>query len=94
MQTQIVKGVATKVFEDNGDTVVTYHGTEVVRFNQLLVFLNTGGWKTATTKLRMNQASNQFDLGFQVFQSKHEWYVQIKGRGKFSFSRDRINFLR
>jgi hypothetical protein len=27
----------------------------------------------------MNQASNQFDLGFGVYQRKNQWYVDWKG---------------
>lgn len=33
---------------------------------------------TNTTKLRMNQAANQFGLGFGVYQKNHAWFVVIK----------------
>jgi len=27
----------------------------------------------------MNQASNEYDLGYQVFQKKGKWFVDFKG---------------
>lgn len=56
-------------------THIQYHQTVVVSFSQTCVILRTGGWKTATTKLRMNQASRQFNLGYEVSQRKGTWYV-------------------
>lgn len=48
----------TKVFtDDEGYTNVVYHETAVVKFNAEKIILNSGGWRTNTTKLRMNQAS-------------------------------------
>ena len=43
------------------------------------IVLNTGGYFTATTKTRMNQASRQFNLGFLVFQEDFKWYVDVDG---------------
>ena len=60
---------------DYGDTVVQYHNTQVVRFNTDEIVLDSGGWHTVTTKLRMNQASYQFELGFYVHQRQFEWFV-------------------
>ena len=59
-------------------TVVRYHKTPVVAFDAYEILLNTGGWRTATTKTRMNQASNVFGLGFTVFQKNYYWYVGFK----------------
>jgi len=74
-QTRLVRGRATLVFQDGQDTVVQYHDTEVVRFSKNRIVLDSGGWRTSTTKARMNQAANQYDLPFQVFQKRHEWFV-------------------
>tara|TARA_Y100000590_G_scaffold455334_1_gene603794 strand:+ start:8051 stop:8578 length:528 start_codon:yes stop_codon:yes gene_type:complete len=62
------------------DTIITYHNTDVIRFNRLEIELNTGGWTTNTTKKRMNQTSEQFNLGFRVFQKNWEWFVVYEGR--------------
>ncbi len=63
----------------SGFTYVTYHSTDVVTFDDKHIRLRTGGWHTATTRLRMNQASNQFGLSFRVFQKDWTWYVTYKG---------------
>ncbi len=63
----------------NGETIITFHWTEVVKFNDKTITLNSNGWKTNTTKNRMNQTSNQFDLGFIVTQKDFSWYVTFKG---------------
>ena len=59
---------------------VRYHQTDVVKFNHEKIILNSGGWNTFTTKTRMNQASNQFGLGYYVYQRDFDWYVDYNGR--------------
>jgi hypothetical protein len=59
---------------------ITYHNTVVVAFDNKKIMLNTGGWKTPTTKLRMNQAANQFGLDYRVYQENFQWYADFKGR--------------
>lgn len=66
---------ATYVRTENGTTFVRYHATDVVAFNGKRIVLNSGGWRTQTTKTRMNQASAQFELGYHVRQENGEWYV-------------------
>ena len=48
----------TRVQRMQGDVIsIVYHGTEVVSVTrQGTVFLNTGGWPTVTTKVRMEEA--------------------------------------
>jgi len=70
----------TTVAHVNGALVVTYHETPVVTVTREMITLDTGGFETATTKTRMNQASNQFDLGFKVFQKNFNWFVKFKDR--------------
>ena len=38
-------------------------------------------WHTPTTKLRMNQVSGQYDLGFHVYQKYGSWWVEPKNGG-------------
>lgn len=73
-----VSGRATSVYKKGAFFCVRYHNTEVVKFTPKTIILNTGGFKTNTTKTRMNQASNQFKLGYNVFQKNYKWYVQFK----------------
>ena len=72
----------TAIFMCDGWQCVVYAETIIVRWNDDTILLNTGGWKSVTTKRKMNQASAQFGLGFSVFQRKrndtwYAWYVQI-----------------
>ena len=66
---------ATKIYVEGYYTVVKYHDTEVVKFNEEEIILDNGGYKTPTTKTRMNQASSEFNLDYHVWQSKGEWFV-------------------
>ena len=70
---------ATSIRVENGKTFVRYHDTDVVTFDSKSIVLNTGGWRSFTTKARMNQASNQFDLGYSIYQCRGEWYVARLG---------------
>lgn len=79
-QTMRVSGVATAIGNDGGVNYVQYHQTKVVEWTRHYVRLNSNGWRTATTKLRMNQASNQFNLGFKVVQQKGNWFVFVSDK--------------
>ena len=78
-QSQIGKTATTIHTTEQGQTQVIYHSTPVVSFNHKLIILNHGGWMTNTTRTRMNQASNQFNLGYTVFQKDWNWYVKYGG---------------
>jgi hypothetical protein len=94
-QMQQVRGRATSVATDPhaGYTVVTYHATPVVKFNEYEIILNTGGWKTYTTKTRMNQASHQYNLGYSVNQYKGKWVVDYKEQ-EMPFEGDSVTLKR
>lgn len=80
-QTSKIGKTATKVIKDNDGLIrVRYHNTDVVTVSPNgSIALDSGGWWTATTKLRMNQASNQLNLGFSVYQEKVNWFVTFEG---------------
>ena len=82
--------VATSVYKEYGYTCIRYHSTEVVRFNERYILLNSNGWTTATTKLRMNQAAHQFDLGFYVYQTDYVWRVVLPDGSDVRFEDDLI----
>ena len=78
--------VATSILtDDDGMTKIIYHSTPVVKFNDKRIILNSGGWRTSTTKIRMNQAANQFKLGFSVHQKKYDWFVSFDGDDAIPF---------
>lgn len=85
-QTQQVRGVATKIVRPDPHTIrVLYHDTCVAQLTTHAdgtreVRLNHGGWKTATTKARMNQFANEFCGGaFSVGQKRGEWFLYFHG---------------
>lgn len=82
-QEQIFRGVARRIAINptTGTRNYFYHDTPVVGvFSNGEIMLNSGGYRTRTTKLAMNQASNQDNLGFQVYQRKSHWYVSWRGQ--------------
>lgn len=83
----------TSVFTENSITKVCYHNTIVVSFDYNKIKLNTGGWFSNTTKTRMNQTSNQFGLGFRVYQKNYDWYVEYNNK-IYSFEQNQIEFKR
>jgi len=66
---------------------VDYHGTRIVEFDSDTITLCAGGWKSATTKRRMNQASESFGLGYRVYQEDYRWWVEYRG-DTYVFDRD------
>jgi hypothetical protein len=70
----------TKIGTVEGQIAITYWGTHVVKFDHEKIVLNSNGYRTATTKTRMNQAANQFGLNFSVFQKKGAWFVDFGGK--------------
>tara|TARA_B110000902_G_C14210791_1_gene551284 strand:+ start:255 stop:545 length:291 start_codon:yes stop_codon:yes gene_type:complete len=62
--------------EIDGDKgCVIYTKTKIVEWVGNKIKLNSDGWESVTTKRKMNQASNQFNLGYSVFQKDFVWYV-------------------
>lgn len=79
---------------DGLETFVRYHDTDVVYFDSLWITLNTGGFKTATTKRRMNQSAMRFGLGFNVYQRDYRWYVDTPQGHTAEFTGERVTFPR
>lgn len=70
-----VAGVATTVKQEGEWTIVRYHWTDIVKFKPGMAVLNTGGYHTATTMTRMNQAAREFGLPFSVGRKQFAAYV-------------------
>lgn len=73
---------ATSVFTDkSGALCCVYHQTCVAKKHKNgVIELNSNGWRTATTKTRMNQFSNQHGLGYTVSQKDGLWSVSVGGK--------------
>lgn len=70
----------TQIIRQGLETIVKLYATPVVTICPEQVILNTGGWETQTTKVRMNQASNVYNLGYYVYQKQGIWYVHYNNQ--------------
>lgn len=70
----------TTIAQDNGQTVITYHSTQIVKYDDQSIVLNSGGYQTVTTKRRMNEVASTLGLGFRVYQENFDWFVVYGGR--------------
>ena len=93
-QTANVTGVKTCIQQDAGAVRVQYHDTVVARrAPDGLVTLDTGGWRTVTTRLRMNQFANEFCGGrFHVHQHKGAWEVSTHAGELIPFPGNTLTF--
>jgi len=67
----------------NGITAYRLHNTDIIRINTSNgnITLNNGGYKTSTTKNRINQFTPS---NFYLYQKNHIWYINTL-KEKFSF---------
>lgn len=92
------QGVATTVNKLEGSwgkTIVgRYQLTDVASVeNDHKIHLNTGGWFTRTTKVRMNQFANDFCGGrFSVYQKNHAWFVRLADGREIKFTGNTLDF--
>jgi hypothetical protein len=96
-RTDKLSGYKTNVIATNGRISVVYHSTVIVEATPAEITLDTGGWRTVTTKRKMNQAARQFGLGYQVEQKNFKWFVRAGDRlftldRALTFSRDHAAF--
>ena len=102
-RTNMVGKTATTVTNVNGIISTIYHNTNVIRIdtNTKEITLNSGGWRSNTTKLRINQTVNQY-LGYgcnvSVYQDDYDWFVitpagviPFEDRMKFSYAEPEVS---
>lgn len=62
------------------------HETEVVRVDPRgRVIVDHGGWKTPTTKNRINEALRALDCMARAYQRDKIWYLSVHGWGESTF---------
>ena len=54
---------------------VKLYNTTIYEVTEESYIFNTDGFKTVTTKRRMNQISEDFNLGFEIYQKNYCWFV-------------------
>ena len=72
IESRIVDYNTVEYRRENGDRVIRLHLTDIVTFRPGgKIVLNSGGWKTITTKTRMNDQIGPW----HIWQEKNEWYL-------------------
>ena len=66
----------------NGDKTIRLYATDILQFKGNKIILSSGGYKTHTTKTRINQFLE--DRGLKVYQKKGEWFID-NGEYHFKF---------
>ena len=78
-QTHTLGKKATTVTKSSAGVEVVLYSTKIVEQHGGKLILRNGGYRTNTTRTRMNQAASQFNLGYSVFQKAGDWFVTWKG---------------
>jgi hypothetical protein len=83
-------GRNTRMIRRDANTIaIRLHATDVVTFkSDGRIILDSGGWQTATTKARMNEA---IPGPCGVYQKDHTWYLRLPSQPDQVFF-DRISF--
>lgn len=68
---------------------IKFYDTNIVSFDDNRIILDTGGFKTPSTRRHMNEVSKTFDLGFNITSEKHVWEIHYKGE-IIQFDKDKI----
>lgn len=74
---RILKGNTIEINFHDGRRYIRYHETDIVKYTfhgeKRIMILNSGGWRTSTTKARMNE----FQDVTTIYQDKKTWYVDV-----------------
>ncbi len=93
---KISRNNTTQANYPDGSKAVTLHATEVIRYwpEDRKVRLNTGGCNTTTTRTRMNQAMNKWDIPACVSFADGKAQVGVNSWAEVhDFSRDGICYF-
>lgn len=78
-------------YERDGETVIRLHATDIARkMFDGSVILNSGGWKTVTTKDRMNGA---MPVGYCLSQERGAWFIVKYGNGARMIGATRVPYF-
>lgn len=67
----------TRLFDRGDHIAMRLHNTDIVMYRpDGAIVLDSGGWRTVTTKQRMNEA---LPGGVYLFQHKREWFIHERG---------------
>lgn len=72
---------ATTLRSEGDETILRYHNTDVFRYNRKTktAVISNGGYRTDTTKRRINFGLQMFGINAGVYQRDFEWFVNVGG---------------
>jgi len=72
---KLVGGNTVEIEYMNGDRAIRYHNTDILTwYGQYEIILNSDGWRTPTTKGRMNKYLGQY--GYSIYQHHWTWFLR------------------
>lgn len=74
-----LRGGNTATYRDGETVRIVFHNTAVFTIAPDWVKLDSGGWRSATTKRRINDAAALYGLPLEVKQVKGAWLVVVNG---------------
>jgi len=83
VSSKLVKNNTRLTIYANGDKVLRLHFTDIIKWQGNKIILTSGGWRTSTTKSRLNEFLG--DLGFTVYQKDYKWYIVTPLMTKLEF---------
>lgn len=83
----------TDVWQNNGRHYAKLYSTIIVEWDQACLTLRHGGHKTLTTLRRMNQISDEYNLGFECHKRAGDFETVFHGQGTV-WQGDSIEFNR
>ena len=76
-KSRVLEGNTLLIEYKDGSKAIRYHLTDIVKFNDGILTLDNGGWKTRTTKDRLNHYKDYFGkigAGW-ISQKNYEWFI-------------------
>jgi hypothetical protein len=75
------RGANTEVINEDGVSIVKLHGNKIAEVGDTFIKLYDGGYRSVTTKSRLNAILNVHGCGFDgIFQKNFEWFFHDSTR--------------
>lgn len=72
VKSHVIENNTVEYWDKDNNRIIRLHNTDIVKFyTNGVIELNSGGWRTPTTKNRIND----YAPGVRLYQEKSQWYV-------------------
>ena len=75
-------GNNTRVQRRGDKIAIKYHDTDIMLFSENVIIMDCEGWRTSTTKMRLN---DNLPSPWYVYQEKNQWYLNYANKDTFVF---------